>query len=67
MMSARRTNAGADQRVVFTDFVHHCSDVSARSRPDRMLVWHAIREDLLLVSRDQVMAAYELCGLTLVW
>ncbi|MBV8279392.1 MAG: type II toxin-antitoxin system VapC family toxin [Verrucomicrobia bacterium] len=34
---------------------------------DRMLVWQAIREDLVLVSRDRAMSAYETCGLSLVW
>jgi PIN domain nuclease of toxin-antitoxin system len=34
---------------------------------DRMLVWQAIREDLVLVSRDRAMSAYEACGLGLVW
>jgi PIN domain nuclease of toxin-antitoxin system len=34
---------------------------------DRMLVWQAIREDLVLVSRDRAMVAYEACGLSLVW
>ena len=34
---------------------------------DRMLVWQAIREDLVLVSRDRAMSAYEPCGLSLVW
>jgi PIN domain nuclease of toxin-antitoxin system len=34
---------------------------------DRMLVWQAIREDLVLVSRDRAMSAYEACGLSLVW
>jgi PIN domain nuclease of toxin-antitoxin system len=34
---------------------------------DRMLVWQAIREDLVLVSRDRAMSAYEACGLDLVW
>jgi PIN domain nuclease of toxin-antitoxin system len=34
---------------------------------DRMLVWQAIREDLVLVSRDRVMIEYEACGLSLVW
>ena len=34
---------------------------------DRMLVWQAIREDLVLISRDRVMDAYEACGLSLVW
>jgi PIN domain nuclease of toxin-antitoxin system len=34
---------------------------------DRMLVWQAIREDLILISRDRAMSAYEACGLGLVW
>ena len=34
---------------------------------DRMLVWQAIREDLVLVSRDRAMGAYEACGLSLIW
>jgi PIN domain nuclease of toxin-antitoxin system len=34
---------------------------------DRMLVWQAIRDDLVLVSRDRAMSAYEACGLSLVW
>ena len=34
---------------------------------DRMLVWQAIREDLVLVSRDRALSAYETCGLSLVW
>jgi len=34
---------------------------------DRMLVWQAIREKLVLISRDRAMEAYETCGLTLVW
>ena len=34
---------------------------------DRMLVWQAIHEDLVLVSRDRAMSAYEPCGLSLVW
>jgi PIN domain nuclease of toxin-antitoxin system len=34
---------------------------------DRMLVWQAIREDLVLISRDRAMSAYEACGLGLVW
>jgi PIN domain nuclease of toxin-antitoxin system len=34
---------------------------------DRMLVWQAIREDLVLISRDRAMSAYESCGLSLVW
>jgi PIN domain nuclease of toxin-antitoxin system len=34
---------------------------------DRMLVWQAIREDLVLVSRDRAMSEYEACGLSLVW
>ena len=34
---------------------------------DRMLVWQAIREDLVLVSRDRAMSSYETCGLSLVW
>lgn len=34
---------------------------------DRMLVWQAIREDLVLISRDRAMEAYEACGLSLVW
>ena len=34
---------------------------------DRMLVWQAIREDLVLVSRDRAMDAYGACGLSLVW
>jgi PIN domain nuclease of toxin-antitoxin system len=34
---------------------------------DRMLVWQAIREDLVLVSRDRAMGAYAACGLSLVW
>jgi len=34
---------------------------------DRMLVWQAIREELVLVSRDRAMSAYEASGLSLVW
>jgi PIN domain nuclease of toxin-antitoxin system len=34
---------------------------------DRMLVWQAIREDLVLVSRERAMSLYETCGLSLVW
>jgi PIN domain nuclease of toxin-antitoxin system len=34
---------------------------------DRMLVWQAIRDDLVLLSRDRAMSAYEACGLSLVW
>jgi PIN domain nuclease of toxin-antitoxin system len=34
---------------------------------DRMLVWQGIREDLVLVSRDRAMGAYEACGLSLLW
>jgi PIN domain nuclease of toxin-antitoxin system len=34
---------------------------------DRMLVWQAIREDLVLVSRDRAMIEYEAGGLSLVW
>ena len=34
---------------------------------DRMLVWQALRQDLVLVSRDRAMEAYEACGLGLVW
>jgi PIN domain nuclease of toxin-antitoxin system len=34
---------------------------------DRMLVWQAIREDLVLVSRDRAMEAYGACGLSLIW
>ena len=34
---------------------------------DRMLVWQAIRENLVLISRDRAMGAYETCGLNLLW
>ncbi|HYZ72640.1 MAG TPA: type II toxin-antitoxin system VapC family toxin [Chthoniobacterales bacterium] len=34
---------------------------------DRMIAWQAIREDLVLVSRDRAMSAYETYGLSLVW
>ncbi|MBV8098261.1 MAG: type II toxin-antitoxin system VapC family toxin [Verrucomicrobia bacterium] len=34
---------------------------------DRMLVWQAIREDLVLLSRDRAMISYQTCGLSLVW
>ena len=34
---------------------------------DRILVWQAIREDLVLISRDRAMNSYETRGLSLVW
>ena len=34
---------------------------------DRMLVWQAIRESMVLVSRDRAMSAYQVCGLSLLW
>jgi PIN domain nuclease of toxin-antitoxin system len=34
---------------------------------DRMVVWQAIRENMVLVSRDRAMSAYQTCGLSLLW
>jgi PIN domain nuclease of toxin-antitoxin system len=34
---------------------------------DRMLIWQAIRESMVLVSRDRAMNAYQACGLNLLW
>ena len=34
---------------------------------DRMLVWQAIRQSMVLVSRDRAMSAYQACGLSLLW
>lgn len=34
---------------------------------DRMLVWQAMRESAVLVSRDRAMASYEAFGLRLLW
>ena len=47
---------------------HHLPKIGKHRDPfDLMLVWQAIHEDLVLVSRDRAMSAYEPCGLSLVW
>jgi PIN domain nuclease of toxin-antitoxin system len=34
---------------------------------DRMLIWQAIKEDLVLVSKDKTFSDYEKCGLSVFW
>jgi PIN domain nuclease of toxin-antitoxin system len=34
---------------------------------ERLVVWQAIRENMVLVLRDRAMSAYQTCGLSLLW
>jgi PIN domain nuclease of toxin-antitoxin system len=47
---------------------YHLLPSEARKDPfDRMLVWQAIRNGLILISKDRELAAYSKHGLTLLW
>ncbi len=34
---------------------------------DRMIIWQAIKNDMILISKDERMPQYEKCGLQLIW
>jgi PIN domain nuclease of toxin-antitoxin system len=50
------------------EHVHQLPRIGEHRDPfERLVVWQAIRENMVLVLRDRAMSAYQTCGLSLLW
>jgi PIN domain nuclease of toxin-antitoxin system len=61
-MSFELLGLGADDAASF----YHLPRITHRDPFDRMLIWQAIREKLVLISKDRKIAAYEDYGLKII-
>jgi PIN domain nuclease of toxin-antitoxin system len=55
-------------RVTEYSTFHHLASVDGHKDPfDRMIIWQAIRNDMVIVSKDSCFEAYQQFGLKLYW
>ena len=56
-------SANADESASF----HRLSSVAHRDPFDRMLAWQAIQRQLVLITKDSALPAYQAAGLKVLW